>query len=156
MLSGNTTGGILATAKTDSNGHFKFSYSPENFYEVLVQTSSGDPLIGVPIDTNINDLLAYSIPTCNIQVSLNVINAYTEGDTLVIGNYATSSSDTIPGPFESGLLYTAIDYSLLGMSYGATSQRILWYVNNPNDHHETEFIVTDYCDDTTFVTVDIY
>lgn len=152
----NDYGGVLDETTTDANGYFKFKYQPENLLPVLIQTDGGSPIIGAPQSVNIDDLIAYRIPTCNIQVSLNVINAYSEEDVLIIGNYATNSSDTIIGPFESGLLYTAINYYLLGMNYEGTSQRVLWYVNNPNDHHQTDFKIIEYCDDTTFVTVDIY
>ena len=124
-----TTGGILATTTTDSMGHFKFTYCPENNLEVLIQ-SGGNAIIGVPIDTNIHDLVAYNIPSCNIQVSLNVLNAYTSDDTLYCTNLNDISTvSEITGPFTNGFLYFADGFQTIGMHYETTPYVFRYKVN---------------------------
>lgn len=153
---GPTAGGFLTSGYTDSTGYFELVFEDQNGQAIKLMDESSELMLEIPGRQDSKDLVVYRHPTCNIQVSLNVMNAYTEDDMLVIANYADFEDDTLWGPFTSGILYTAIDYSPLEISFGGTPMHILWYVNNPNDHRQTDFLITDYCNDTTFVTVDIY
>ncbi len=72
-------GGVLATTTTDSNGYFSVRYVSKNAPAVTITTKAGfgfyDIVSGVP-SGNIDNLIAYTSPTTNIQVSLNVLNPY--------------------------------------------------------------------------------
>ncbi len=149
---------MLAETSTDSNGYFKFTYSKKNnSYYPVIQSTGGYKIIGVPWDTNIYDLSAYVTPTCNIQVSLNVLNAYEEEDTLIIGDYRTLDNMAVPCPLTSGILYTAENFGLLGMSYLGEPKYINWFITPYNDSSVLQnFVINKYCNDTIYVSVDIY
>ncbi len=85
------------------------------------------------------------------------MNAYEDGDTLVIGDFRTLDNMAVPCPLTSGILYTAEDFNLLGMFYSGETKRINWYTTPYNDNTiYQDFIVDKYCNDTMYVTVDIY
>ncbi len=151
-------GGVLAEATTDENGFFSCSYKRENYsYCPVIQSDGGYEIMMIPCDTDIYDVVAYIAPTANIQVSLNVINPYEEGDTLVIGDFTTLNNLYIPCPVSSGVLYTAENFPLLTMSYTGQSKYINWFITPYNDNAILHWFTIDkYCNDTVFVTVDIY
>ncbi|MFZ1609898.1 MAG: hypothetical protein WAT52_02445 [Chitinophagales bacterium] len=156
----NDYGGVLDETTTDENGYFKFTYAKENYsYYPTIQTPGGYDIMTIPWDTNIYDVKAFFTSTCNIQVSLNVINAYTADDMLTITDFTFSTPNglKVAGPFVSGVLYTATDFPLLVSSYYGSGDEIIWWMNRYNNHYnKVNFIIDKYCNDTIYVTVDIY
>ena len=157
---GNSDDEVRTSATTNSDGYFKFEYSiaKETSEDLFIwyESSGSEAMSEIPIGEDLDNIVVYKQPSCNFQVSLNVINSYSEEDMLVIANYAEAQDDTIWGPFSSGVLYTATNFSPLEYTFTGTPMHSLWYVNYPNDHHQTDFVITKFCNDTTFVTVDIY
>ncbi|MEO8772647.1 MAG: hypothetical protein ABI402_21305 [Ferruginibacter sp.] len=114
---GNNT---LATGSTDSTGYYKIPYGTGNSINNIELRLSGGNYAVTTLPkslVNIDDLNVYNISTCNIVVRLNVINPYTSLDTLDINDYRSLTNLKIPGPFISGILYTASDYNILLPNY---------------------------------------
>lgn len=161
VLTGQTSGGTLATTTTDANGNFSFEYNDQNPQEIsIISRESGNVnhiMSGIPWRTNLSGLIAYRhAPTTNIQVAVNVINAHTANDTLVIADYTTMDVLKIPGPFQSGILYTAVNFPLLTMEYNGEKKYLNWYFNqNTSTHQSQEFIVNRFCSDTIKVVANI-
>lgn len=158
ILTGNSTGGILATGQTDENGHFVLTYSPENKSQVLIKTVSGNNLIGVPIDTNIDDLETYTNPSCYVEVGLNTLNSYTSSDTL----YTTDFNNIFnvfkqAGPFENSILYVAENFTPIGMNYSENPFTFSYNINGGEWTSDWIYLDLDLqiCD-TNFVVIDIY
>ena len=155
-----TDGGVLATTTTDTNGFFKFVFKDKNGGEESIRYQAGagynEVLEKIPNRTSLDSLIIFNNPSTNIQVSLNVINPYTANDTLNIVNLNTNQWMRIPGPFLSGILYTAIDLPLLGMYFDEENKKLTWYFNSDNQNFEDiDFEINTYCNDTIFVTADI-
>ena len=154
---GSETGGDVAYATTDSMGHFSLDYQPVNDYNIELRDDSNGHILFLPLDTNITSLVGYYNPTTTIQLSINVINAHTETDTLHITYYDGTSSYFVLGPFISQVLWTASDLPILAASYYGTISRILWQLNTySGSYNEYYYQINTYCGDTTFVAVDIY
>ncbi len=105
----NDYGGVLASGYTDSNGYFKLEFNSEGTGSIHLR-AGGNVMDAIPWNVQSSEVVVYRHPTCNIQVSLNVINAYEEGDTLTITDFdfATPEGLKVPCPLSSGILYTAI------------------------------------------------
>ena len=112
--------GTLATGSTDSTGYFKIPFgttNPINLVELRLEGGNYAVCTWPFSSNNMDDLNVYNISTCNIVVRLNVINPYTSLDTLDINDYRGLTNLKIPGPFTSGILYTANDYNILLPNY---------------------------------------
>jgi hypothetical protein len=159
-LDNSADGGILASTTTDVNGYFKFEFKDKKggFESIRYAAGAGFNHIidNIPQRKSIDGLILYKIPTTNIQVSLNVIKPYTTNDTLVINDIRTFQNIKIPGPFSSGILYTATDFPLLAMYYSGEQKSLYWYFNQYNGtEFHTDFIIDKYCSDTIKVVADI-
>lgn len=154
---GPTSGGFLVSGYTDSTGYFELIFEDQNGQAIKLMDASSELMLEIPGRQDFKDLIVYRHPTCNIQVSLNVINPYTEGDTLIIGDFRTLNNMAVPCPLTTGFLYSADDFNLLGMYYTGEQKRVNWYITPYNDNSiYQDFIIDKYCNDTIFVTVDIY
>lgn len=110
LYTGTNGTGTLATGTTDSTGYFKIPYATTNRIDLVeLRLGGGNYAICTwPFSSNdINDSNVYNISTCNIVVRLNVINPYTINDTLQISDARADTVLKVPGPFISGILYTA-------------------------------------------------
>lgn len=159
-ITGTSTGGEQATTTTDSNGYFKFEFKDLGGDNEVILYSSGvgynAVMVNIPARISIDNIILYKQLTTNIQVRLNVINPHTSNDTLVMGNFKTMQDLRIPGPFTSGVLYTAANYLLSNADYSGETKQLNWYFSPYHGiHFSKEFIVNKYCSDTIFVTADI-
>ena len=157
--------GYQATAITDSNGYFYFEFeNVESGYEYIryIAGAGYNTLIeGIPQQMNIENLNVYKNPTCFISVSLNVINAHSATDVLIVNNLNNFYEDIIiNGPFESGLVYESINYPLFEMCYdslcnlkGIDFLDIGFHINE--EEWTIERFSISACD-TIFVQLDIY
>lgn len=156
------SGGIFSIATTDNNGYFKMTYQLDNKTQnempLLIETAGKEPIIGIPLDSSLEDIVAYQTPFYNLQLTLNVINPHSAVDTLHITDFSGNSSGlAVIGPLTSGVLYTRVAIPLIGMSYTGVPSTITWWFNTySGNYQEKDYLITKYCDDTTFVTVDIY
>lgn len=154
---GPTSGGFLVSGYTDSTGYFELVFEDQNGQAIKLMDASSELMLEIPGRQDSKDLIVYRHSTCNIQVSLNVINAYSEGDTLVIGDFRTLENMAVICPLSSGVLYTAENFNLLGMYFSGENKRVNWYLTPYNDNTiYQDFVIDRYCNDTVFVTVDIY
>jgi hypothetical protein len=110
--------GISLSFTTDENGHFKVSHRGKadqlNSFTVRVQGSSDVLKVpGLPGDEkNLGKIYINPFPT-NFIIKLDVRNAYSENDTLVMTDYTSSNpfdNILIPGPFTSGVLDTVFNH----------------------------------------------
>lgn len=154
---GGNSGGLLTNGYTDSNGYFKLTYEPDGHGFIRLRDESLDLLVDIPPNEDSAEVVVYRHPTCNIQVSLNVLNPHEAGDTLVIGDYRTFDNLNISCPVYSGLLYIAENVPLLAMFYNGEIKYINWFFTPYNDNSVLqEFTIDKYCNDTINVIVDIY
>lgn len=152
-------GGLLASGHTDVNGHFKLEFRHSGVGDIRLR-AGGDLMINIPYNADTTGMVIFRYATAIIQVKLNVMNSYSVNDTLFILKLGPPNEIiAIPAPLTSGIIYTDPNYTLLVMDYpyplgGTTSTSVVWTINNDGSHYK-DFIITKFCDDTTFVTVDI-
>lgn len=158
-LGGPGSGGQLAVTTTDANGYFKIDYKDDGGGEMQIRYKAGagynSIMEEIPRKLTEQDMVLYKNPTTNIQVSLNVVNAHTANDTLVIGNF-TATPLQLAGPFISGVLYTKINYNTTIMYYGGKADDIGWYFkNNNSESYRQSYKIDKYCNNTIYVTCGI-
>jgi hypothetical protein len=111
--------GISLSFTTDENGYFKVSHRGKanqlNSFTVRVQGSSDVLKVpGLPGDNkNLGKVYINPFPT-NFIIKLDVRNAYTENDTLVMMDYSSSdpfANRLIAGPFTNGVLDTIFNHT---------------------------------------------
>lgn len=127
--------GTLATGSTDSTGYFKIPYGTGNPIESIELRLGGGnygvtKLPAYPLQ-DIDNLNVYHNSTCNIIVRLNVINSYTNLDTLEIGDFRTFTNTKFAGPFTNGIFYLVTNFNMLLPSYNGTYS----YVTKEMGHH---------------------
>ncbi|MBC7537076.1 MAG: hypothetical protein H7258_15405 [Ferruginibacter sp.] len=127
---------ILATGSTDSTdstGYFKIPYGTKNPAARLELRLEGGnyAVIALPANLQIIDSLkVYLHSTCNIVVRLNVINPFTNLDTLYINDYRNPGENLkVAGPFLSDILYSANNYNILLPTYSANNTRMGYSLN---------------------------
>ncbi len=156
-------GEIIGTTTTDSSGNFNFTYTTNNITDkIKIRESSGfglsDIISGIPVK-NIDNLKVYYSGRYNLVVILNVINPYTNNDTLFVSNLKTLTYLKRAGPFVNGRVYTEGGVSLLeDPSYNGNKQTMSCGLNSlQNLIFNKEFIVSNnfLCGDTVYVTLDI-
>lgn len=157
---GHGTSGVMATSTTDSNGYFKFVFSDFGGTSQAIQYAAGygynTVMEHIPVWTSLDNIVLFLHPSTNIQVSLNVINPHTISDTLLITNFQGTHQLKLPGPFSSGILYTAISYSLFDIYYDGEVKQLNWlFTPNLGQIFRKDFTVNKFCQDTIFVTADI-
>lgn len=155
----NQNGDIIATGKTDENGHFKIFFPPAvSINTMKLQSGSGyDLMTGIPPTENWENVEVFGSIKANIKVSLNVINPHAIGDTLDIKYLGAPASLKIPCPVASGSIYTAIDYvPVNAMGFQGTEDYISHgFIPSTGFSYDTYFKIDKYCQDTVFVTVNI-
>lgn len=155
---GPTSGGFLVSGYTDSTGYFELVFEDQNGQAIKLMDASSELMLEIPGRQDSKDLIVYRHPTCNAQVSLNVLNTYTEEDTLYMTDF-NNVLDVykVAGPFDSGLLYEVANYELLSMNYISNSFTFRYNINGGN--WATNWIDIDLnlqiCD-TNHVTVDVF
>ena len=159
-LGGPGSGGQLAVTTTDANGYFKFDYKDDGGGEMQIRYKAGagynSIMEEIPRKLTEQDMVLYKNPTTNIQVSLNVVNAHTANDTLILPDYSTGKNLRIPCPLNSGIVYTANNYVLPAMYYNGQYKQLTWMFTSNIPMHYTESFRTDkYCNNTIYVTCDI-
>lgn len=150
-----TSGGFLASGYTDADGYFELLYDPENTLDVTLSDDDYDLLVDIPANKDVDDLVVFKTPTSNVQVYMHVINPYTVADQLILYNSLTYETDTISGPFYSGVIYT-FENTYVEMSYIGTRYSLSYYVNDIDNYLVTNFNIKTFCADTTFVEFDLY
>lgn len=154
---GGVNGGVLAETVTDSNGYFKFEFKDKNGYTESVRIPAGlgysKLLEFIPRNQSISNVNVFISLTSNIQVSLQVSNAYTSSDTLYITDFRDLSKKLkIVGPFLNGTLYTTNFFPILNRSYSGNGESLGYKINNAN--WIIQLFTLNNCD-TTFVNVPI-
>ncbi len=145
------------TVVTDSLGNF-CNHFPLKGGEKTISIRYGvRPILqGITTLSNTNDIVAYFETVSCIQVRLNVLHSYTSNDTLSITDLGTNGLLKIPGPFSSGVLYTAPNVRELEPMYGGTKRILTRYINsNVSQRVEQEVVLNKFCNDTIFVTANI-
>lgn len=152
-------GEVIWRGTTDPNGQFLINYDGyiSDDYLILQASNSYDFLTEIPANENLENIVAYAAIKANIQVSLNVINPHSLGDTMNLKYMGSSTFMKIPCPLQSGPVYTVIDYVPLNpMGYNGTGD-FVFYTWTPDDGHSyrTNFNMDKYCADTVRVTIDV-
>ena len=155
-LTGNTPSHEEMTT-TDSLGYFSILFKDNGYGEVIELHCDRNKILGgIPFNKNVNDIVAFKNATACIQLSLNVLNPHTVNDTLNITDLAYFSGLKIPGPLQSGILYTAPSFPLLEPDYNGYDKYIYWSFNKYNGTYNQQILnINKYCNDTIFVTVTI-
>jgi len=155
-----TSGGPLDSCVTDSTGYYKFNFTDKKGDELYIRYRAGYGYNTIhdylPKETSFYNYDLFIFPTFNIEVSLNVINPYTENDTLIIQDYATQEGFRIPGPFKSGLAFRTEDGFLFDMSLKENNFTVIWNLLPYRGVTFAEyFSIYEYCNNTVYVTIDI-
>jgi hypothetical protein len=150
-------GGILANDITDSSGSFHFEFKDMNGSTEKIRIPAGagyqDLFVNIPERKSHANLVVFLEPSTNIQMNLIVHNPYSSSDTLEITDFRNLNTKLkIPGPFASGPLYTANNYSLLLMGFGKHVTDFAYRINNGTWNLNEANIY--YCDSTN-ITVEI-
>lgn len=106
--------------KTDAEGYFKIVYNGKEANGSNFTIRDGGTLLdGIPVHENINlGEVVIGARIISFVRRLEVVEAYTENDTLIMPDYNNAFSDPyalllIPGPFENGVIDTVWNWSLL-------------------------------------------
>lgn len=155
---GHTSGGFLADGYTDSTGYFELAFEKDNNETLNLRDGSVDLLTDIPSNTDTKDLNIYKISTCDVQVFINVLNAYTEEDTLYMTNFDDIGGIyKLAGPFSSGFLYSTEYFSLPTQNYLSGTFTFRYNING--GQWASNWIDKDVdlklCDGNS-ITVDIY
>ena len=141
---------------TDSMGYFSVVFKNKGHGPIELHCDRNKILGGIPFAKNVSDIVAYQNATACIQLRLNVVNPHTINDTLVIADYAIYDDLRLPGPFQSGILYTATNFQILEPEYGGAQKSVRWHFNTYHGVYEKQpFLIDRYCNDTIFVTATI-
>lgn len=141
------------STSTDAQGYFSVSFKDQGNKPIQLRYNNNIILDGIPFGKEVNDIVAYESAKACIQVKLNVVNPRSSSDTLKITNLGGAEDLKIPGPFSSGVLYTANQYAFSGADYAGKSTRITWHFNAyAGVYEKQDFIINKYCNDTIFVT----
>lgn len=155
---GPTNGGSLVSGYTDVNGYFELVFDSQNNQTIKLMDESIELILDIPSNKDTKGLIVYRQPTCKIQVSLNVMNTYTETDTL----YMTDLNNVldvykVAGPFENGFVYEASNFELLEMGYDSNPLTIRFNINGGIwATNWTDIDLNLNICDTNYVSVDIY
>ena len=152
--------GLLDTCVTDSNGYYKFVFKDKGGTELLMRYKAGwgyNTLIqDIPDQICFLDLNLYKQPSINLEVSLNVINPYSEKDTLVVNDFKSIDGFKTTGPFKSGLLFRSENVGLLESSWAKDFYYVSWFLLPYGQRINYEnFSVDQYCDNTIRLTLNI-
>ena len=102
---------------TDENGYFKVNYNgkhPFTTFEISTYHTESRLIVNNSLDMvkQLGNIYVGSIPS-NFLIRLNVINAYSANDTLIIRDYSSSDPNAlkfIPGPFSSGIIDSIVGF----------------------------------------------
>lgn len=156
---------VLQNTTTDADGNFEFTYSADIAEDKLaIRASSGFGFVklisGIPLQ-NISDLKVYYAGRYNLNINLNVINSYTNADTLYLSNSSFQNFlIKFAGPFSTGTILSLQNVTTNGeMKYGFNTGNLGYKISRNGSN---EYIYKDYpiennklCGDTVVVTLDI-
>ena len=136
-LAGKTIkGGVLANTSTDAEGRFIFQfydkdglYQQIDFFTGLSHSTIVDYL---PSRTNLSNLVIYLHPTYSADIILEVKNSYSSTDTLFYTDANEAKHKYITGPFQNGLLYSAVNQKALNWRYPDASGVFQYWINHGN------------------------
>lgn len=85
---------------------------------------------------------------------LNVLNPYTNLDTLYINDYRNTAGENlkVPGPFVSGILYTADHWQILQPSYSGNALTVGYKINMGQAVYKS-FPVKAYVDSEVIIDI---
>jgi hypothetical protein len=156
-----TSGGELGSTTTDANGNFKFNYKPQNDNDIRIQAAAAlgfNPLIeNIPSTQDVGDLNFYRNPRYKLQVSLNISNPRSVGDTLFITDYSGIYYLKFPCPLTNGVLYTTASAIISPVQLKNNKLSLTWFFKNSSGTKFNKDVpVTNFCgSDTTKVNIEI-
>lgn len=156
---GPTSGGFLVSGYTDSTGYFELTYQSQNSTPIEIREKSATIMSNIPSNEDMEGLEVFLGVVSNIQVSLNVLQPYSAGDTLYISDLNPDATDMlkIPCPLSSGVLYTVPNIPVYNLDYAGNYETINWWINaDTGANNQKTLYIDQYCSDTVFVTVDIF
>lgn len=151
---------ILDSTITDSIGRFEFSYRSDDPWKKFIFFINPFgvyiPILSeIPERESFYELDVYRYPSVNFEYSISTENPRSANDTLVLIT-ETWGNSKIPGPFKSGVVLVEKDVYLFEQSMSPNYSGVRWYFTPyPGFSNDTSFGITEFCDHTVKVTIDI-
>jgi len=153
-------GGSTTRFKTDANGYFSVKYQTvsNSGISIVLFNNVGYTRIlsAIPQNQNLDLGNVYISKKYKFILTANLVNQYTENDTLFFRYGNSTKLFSISGPFTNILdTLEASSFSTIYKRKKNELIRIVWDVNSKNMKYSKDFEVLGYCNDLNSVEIDL-